>query len=331
MMIARKSIDIVLVISLLVVFGCAKEKKKTKSFPQTYPEGVPKEIVSEKDKASMVLIPAGEFMMGTSDKEKQELMALGWWKDTFNNEQPEHPVYLDEFYIDKYEVTNAQYAEFLNAYGQNVDAVEYWFIDIENDYSLIEKVENVYKPKAGYENYSVVYVSWYGAGAYAQFYGKRLPTEAEWEKAARGGWVGKKYPWGDSKPDGRNVNFADKNTDYYWSDKTVDDGYERTAPVGSYQPNGYGLYDMAGNAWEWVADEYDSDYYSQSPKNNPKGPGVAITFKNNDFVNVDLLSWGLVRGGGWVSTPDNLRCARRRDHNPAVMYDDNGFRCAQDL
>jgi len=143
--------------------------------------------------------------------------------------------------------------------------------------------------------------------------------------------VRKRYPWGDSKPNGSNVNFPDKNTNFSWSDKTVDDGYERTAPVGSYHPNGYGLYDMAGNAWEWVADEFEDGYYSQSPKNNPKGPGAAITFKNNNFVNVDPLSWRVLRGGGWVSDAGNLRCAFRLSRDgPMVSYDDVGFRCARD-
>lgn len=340
-MIARKSISIVLVISLLMVFGCGKavisEKEKPRSFPQTFPEGVPKEIIKE-DGANMVLIPAGEFMMGTSNAEKQALINLGWWHDWFNNEMPEHSIYLNAFYIDKYEVTNAQYAEFLKAYGKNFDTAGHQLLDINDSDCLIEKVGNTYKPKMGYENHPVIEVSWYGAAAYAQFYGKRLPTEAEWEKAARGGLVCKRFPWGnDITHDGAN----------YW--KTGGrDKWERTFPVGSFPPNDYGLFDMAGNVWEWCADEFDAGYYSNSPKNNPKGPGVPITFRNDDFTNVktslrqkkglfELLfkrkSFRVLRGGSWYSdyVSRNLRCAGRDGSDAYDSSFDFGFRCAQDF
>jgi len=199
----------------------------------------PPPVITGEDGVKMALIPEGEFSMGDHHHNVGA-----------SDEKPVHTVYLDAYYIDVYEVTNAQYAKFLNGYGSNEDTAGHTLLDIGDSDCLIEKVGNTYKPKAGYENHPVIEVSWYGAAAYAQFYGKRLPTEAEWEKAARGGLVGKKYPWGDSEPDGSNANFADKNTNYSWRDKTVDDGYERTAPVGSYVPNGYGLYDIAGNVWE---------------------------------------------------------------------------------
>jgi len=250
-MFARKSIGIVLAISLLMVLGCGKEKEKPQEsvsekkkdkpmvFPQTYPEGAPQEIVSEKDGAEMVLIPAGEFSMGDHHG------------DLHAGCRPVHTVYLDAYYIDVYEVTNAQYATFLNEYQTTsiwlphqtplqiqvrpeYSTVErHILFNIYSDWCLIEKVKGTYKPKAGYEDRPVVEVSWYGAAAYAQFYGKRLPIEAEWEKAARGGLVGKKYPNGDT------ITHDDAN---YHGD--------RTAPVGNFAPNGYGLYDMAGNVWE---------------------------------------------------------------------------------
>lgn len=262
---------------------------------------------------AMVLIPAGEFMMGTNDSEKRPLINRGWWND---DEMPEHTVYLDAFYIDKYEVTNAQYAVFLNDYGKNVDAKGHKLLEIGSSYCLIEKVGSTYQPKAGYENHPVICVSWFGAAAYAQFYGKRLPTEAEWEKAARGGLVGKRFPWGDSNPDGSNANFADKNTNYKWSDKTVDDGYKLTAPVGSFPSNGYGLYDMPGNVWEWCSDRYAGDYYANSPINNPQGPSSG--------------SRRVLRGGTWYGSPDFLRCADR--FGGFVSGSGSvGFRCSQDL
>jgi formylglycine-generating enzyme required for sulfatase activity len=183
---------------------------------------------------------------------------------------------------------------------------------------LIEKVGGAYKPKSGYEKHPVIEVSWYSAAAYAQWAGARLPTEAEWEKAARGGLVGKRYPWGD--------DITHDNANY--SGTGGKDKWERTSPVGSFAPNGYGLYDMAGNVWEWCADEYDSDYYDRSPKDNPKGPGTVITFKNNDFTNV--TSRRVLRGGPWNCNPYFLRCANRLFNDPAGTLDYFGFRCSQE-
>ena len=224
-----------------------------------------------------------------------------------NDELPVHTVYLNAFYIDKYEVTNAQYAEFLNTYGKNVDAAGHELLDIGDSGCLIERVGDTYKPKSGYENHPVIYVSWYGAAAYAQFYGKRLPTEAEWEKAARGGLVGKRYPWGD------NISHDDAN----YSRTGGRDTWNGTSPVGSFPPNGYDLYDMAGNVWDWCSDWYDGNYYSNSPKNNPQGP-------NNGSRRV-------LRGGSWYLNTVLLRCALRVNLVPADTVIYNGFRCAQDL
>ncbi len=112
----------------------------------------------------------------------------------------------------------------------------------------------------------MVYVSWNDAITYAKWAGKRLPTEAEWEKADREGLVGRKYPSGDKEPDGSQCNFFDEEPD---------DGYRYSAPVGHYSPNGYGLFDLAGNVWEWCSDWYDRNYYANSPPNNPSGPNNA--------------------------------------------------------
>ena len=137
-----------------------------------------------------------------------------------NDEKPVHTVYLDAFYIDKYEMTQAQYNKFLEANPQ-------WGSP---------STDNTY------DNYPVTPVSWYAAMAYAKWAGKRLPTESEWEKAARGGLVGQAYPWGNS---------IDSSKVF------LNGGMGNTVPVGSYPPNNYGLYDMAGNAWEWCLDQYD--------------------------------------------------------------------------
>ena len=261
---------------------------------------LPKEIVG-KDGAEMVLIPAGEFEMGTDSSEVPQLAqwAKKWWSSAqaswFEDEAPHHAVYLDKFHMDKYEVTNALYREFMDATGHKAPAD--W-----ND------------SKYNAPDHPVVGVSWDDAKAYAAWAGKRLPTEAEWEKAARGGLADKRFPWGDSDPAGSQCNFADNKTDYIWSDKSVDDGYAYTAPVGSFTPNGYGLYDMAGNVWEWCADWYYGYYYSSSPSGNPTGPGSEIPHR-------------VVRGGSWDLTPNSLRVAGRYRYFPTFTSFNLGFRC----
>ncbi|MFC1715641.1 formylglycine-generating enzyme family protein [Candidatus Poribacteria bacterium] len=218
----------------------------------------------------MVLIPAGEFDMG----------------DAFNeggaNELPVHAVYLDDFYMDVYEVTNAQYKEFVDATGHPAP---------------VNWSGGTYP--AGKGDHPVIFVSWFDAADYAAWAGKRLPTEAEWEKAARGGLVGKRYPWGDS------ISPADANYDL---------NIGGTTPVGNYPPNGYGLYDVAGNVWEWCNDWYSGTYYGSSPYENPQGPGD---------TGVRVL-----RGGGWGNYAFNLRVADRHYFDPTDANVAVGFRCA---
>jgi len=214
----------------------------------------------------MALILAGEFQMGSNDGD--------------SDEKPVHTVYLDAFYIDKYEVTNAQYKKFIDA--TEYKAPYYW-----ND------------SRFNAPNNPVVGVTWYDAKAYADWAGKRLPTEAEWEKSARGGLVGKKYPWGD--------NVTHDNANYY-------DGGNGISPVGSFKSNGYGLYDMAGNVWEWCADWYDRNYYANSPISNPAGPSSGLH--------------RVLRGGSWGNDNDNLRVAYRYNNDPARLSSNIGFRCA---
>jgi formylglycine-generating enzyme required for sulfatase activity len=262
---------------------------------ETVKQQAPAKQIIGKDGAPMALIPAGEFQMG------------GHSSESGYNERPVHTVYLDAFYMDKYEVTNELYARFLNEIGRNEDEGGDLLLDINDPDCLIEFVDDQYRPKAGYENHPVVEVSWWGAKAYAKWAGKRLPTEAEWEKAARGGLIGRKYPWGyDINHDMANYRGTDGR-----------DRWGGTSPVGSFPPNGYGLYDMAGNVWEWCADWYDGSYYSRSPRRNPKGP--------------DSGPGRVVRGGSWWDFPLNLRCADRDYHVPQNTIDNLGFRCAQDV
>lgn len=267
----------------------------SKHFGEKYE--LPSEIIG-KDGAPMVLIPAGEFQMGDSFSELD------------NDTRPVHTVYLDAFYMDVYEVTNAQYKKFMDATGHS--APSDW-----ND------------PNFNAPNNPVVGANWYDAKAYADWAGERLPTEAEWGKAPRGGLVGKYYPWGDGI-NHDNANYEGIGGEDIWTYiPGKKDIWTYTSPVGSFAPNGYGLYDMTGNAWEWCADWYDSNYYSSSPKSNPKGPDSGI--------------YKVLRGGSWSSFYDfyysrgfSLRVAFRFNfYEPGFEYyyaPGNlvaGFRCVK--
>ena len=233
------------------------------------------------DGAEMVLIPAGEFLMGSNDE------------DTRNNEKPVHTIYLDAFYIDKYEVTIGKYKQFVRATGHR---------------SLPDWVSKI----SPTDQHPVIGVSWQDAMAYTQWAGKRLPTEAEWEKAARGGLVGKRYPWGDSI-DTSKANYSASN-------------FGGTKIVGSYTANGYGLYDMAGNVFEWCLDAYSSDAYGSLPQQNPVSGGSIVSIINN-FANVNNSR--VLRGGSWRNTATYVRCARRSSASPTVTDDVIGFRCVR--
>lgn len=295
------TISILIALSLFSSFmGCTRsDKKETTSSSAGNGEAGSGEARTA-PREGMVLIPAGEFEMGTDASEIPGLVqwAKKWYDvnaNWFERETPRHTVNLDAFYMDKYEVTVGQYKKFISATGHEAP-----------DWSQVSK----FSPT---DKHPIVCVSWEDAQAYCRWAGKRLPTEAEWEKAARGGLVGKKFPWGDNDPDGAQCNFADKNIDYSWSDKNVDDGYQYTAPVGSFPPNGYGLYDMAGNVWEWCADRYSEDYYKNSPTSNPQGP------QNGDSR--------VCRGGSWGNYPGKIRAAFRGWGLPADCGGNQGFRC----
>ena len=250
---------------------------------------------SDSPYTNMVLIPAGEFQMGSSDGE--------------DNERPVHTIYLDAFYIDKYEVTNAQYKKFVDANPEwrkeRIPAkyhTSYYLYDWNrNDYPL------------GKGNHPVTHVSWYAAMAYSKWAGKRLPTEAEWEKAARGGLSGKEYPWGNSM----DSSMAGYNSSI------------NTTPVGSYPANGYGLYDMSGNVFEWCLDEYNWDFYLTSPYRNPVSGVSSIAYIVNNFTNVKTSR--VNRGGSLVLSVQFARIAARNGNVPATSYGLNGFRCVRSV
>ena len=244
----------------------------------------------------MVLIPAGEFEMGSI------------YLDAENDEQPVHTVSIDAFFMDEHEVTNLEYKQFVLANPRwqkaridkrfhNGNYLNHWN---GNDYP------------AGKSNHPVVHVSWYGAMAYASWVEKRLPTEAEWEYAARGGLAGKKYPWGDGIGLGK-ANYGNNVGD--------------TTPVDRYPSNGYGLYDMAGNVWEWCLDEYNKDFYFGSPRKNPLSGANSVQWVMNNFTNVKTSR--VLRGGSWYDSPFHLRVAYRYWFYPSGSYYDSGFRCAR--
>lgn len=219
------------------------------------------------DYTDMVLIPAGEFMMGSPDEEGSP------------DESPRHKVSLDAYYIDRYKVTQIQYRTFAAAARRPMP-----------------------KRPVPYDASSpVVYISWHNAAAYCEYYGKRLPTEAEWEKAARGGSEGK-YSFGDDES--RLGEYA-----WFWGNSG-----RQIHAVGRKKPNQYGLYDMHGNALEWTNDWYAKDYYEQSPVKNPQGPA-----EGEEKV---------VRGGSAFLSAGLCRAAKRMRSSPDTGYSGRGFRCA---
>jgi formylglycine-generating enzyme required for sulfatase activity len=279
------------------------------------------------DGAVMVYVPAGEFGMGSTEAQFQEAVSQcvddGYNRNDcealFGVEKPVHTVTLDGFWIDRYEVTNAQYAAFLNDQGNQTEGGVTW-LDIEGDGCLIEQSDGEFRPKSGYADHPVICVSWYGARAYAEWVGGRLPTEAEWEYAARGP-DGNVYPWGDDF-DGARANFCDTNCTYDWGATEYDDGYERTAPVGSF-PDGVswcGVQDLVGNVWEWTRSLWGEDW--QEPDfGYPYDPedGRENLEAGNDVLRVS-------RGGAYYRRPRNVRCASRSGYDSDNRSWGHGFR-----
>lgn len=236
------------------------------------------------DGSLMMYVPAGEFPMGSTDDDKA----------AFKNERPQHTVYLDAFWIGKYEVTNMLYKKCVAAGRCTAPYRDYW--------------PNGSFP-SGKENHPITGITWEDAVTYAEWAAARLPTDAEWEKAMC--WdaenqVKRVYPWGNEF-DSQKAN-------------TWQSGFKSTTAVGRYSPKGdspYGISDMAGNVFEWIADWYDLNYYKSSPRQNPQGPS-----SGRDRV---------LRGGSWLYNPDRVRCAYREWQIPTVRTNDIGFRIAESV
>ena len=251
----------------------------------------------------MVLVPAGQFRMGREAEDER-----------FDDAAPVHTVYVDAFYMDVYEVTNAQFKAFVDANSDwqkdNLDRKFHSGLHLNHwtgtDYP------------AGKADHPVVDVGWYAAMAYARWAGKRLPTEAEWEYAARGRLAGQKYPWGDT------ISPADAN----YGENVGD-----TTPVGQYPANGYGLYDMVGNVAEWCLDEYDADFYWakwDETSWNPIGGTSSIQWLRENFAHIPSNSSRVYRGGNWGNPAWFVGVVERSNFEPVLSDDSIGFRCVKD-
>lgn len=240
------------------------------------------EVGSQEAPAGMVLIPAGEFTMGrtfeTAD-DKRGMRPL-----VLRDDRPAHVVRLGAYFMDAREVTQAQYAEFVKATGHRTP---YHWVDGA--------------APEGKEDHPVHNVDWEDADTYCAWQGKRLPTEAEWERAARGGEEGKRYPWGDDKPDRQRALF---NTPL------------GPGPGGSHPTNPFGLYDMAGSVSEWCSDRFERTYYERSPKENPQGPAEGM--------------YKIIRGGSWADGPQRVTVFFRNWVRTNQRTPNLGFRCVQD-
>jgi len=310
----------------------------------------------------MVWIPGGKFTMGTSDTNPR-----------FFDAHPEHEIEIDGFWMDETEVTNAKFAEFVNAtnyvtVAEQKPTVEQIMANLQPGVpppppealvpgSLVfrqpeqpvswDREEGWWEwvPGACWKhpegpgsdisermNHPVVHVCWKDADAYCKWAGKRLPTEAEWERAARGGLASKTYAWGDNAPDSDGKWRCNIWQGSFPQQNTLADGFVRTAPVKSYPPNDYGLYDVAGNVWEWCADWYTPEYYKSSPLKNPKGPPSSYDPRVRPTEN-PYAPKRVQRGGSFLCS-DGF-CARYKPYGRGqgdieTGQSHVGFRCAKD-
>jgi serine/threonine-protein kinase len=265
---------------LFIPAGAAEDHRSALPTSSPIPSTPVATQVSAVDGMTLVYVPSGQFLMGSPDADAGAGI----------EEKPQRSVYLSVFWIDQTEVTNAMY---MRCVRENV---------CSPPKETRSKTRLAYYDSPAFGNYPVIYVSWQEAEVYCQWAGRRLPTEAEWEKAARGS-NGATYPWGEAPPGIGLANFNNQVGD--------------TQPVGSYPAGAspYGALDMAGNVAEWVADWYDADYYPIAPDSNPTGP--------------DSGEFRVLRGGSWFNLARAMRAAFRLANYPELQSDTVGFRCAR--
>jgi formylglycine-generating enzyme required for sulfatase activity len=261
---------------------------------------------------SMVICRGGTFCMGTPSSRLDQLQQSYQisYRDLFTPETPQHEVELAPFAIDTHPVTNAQFLAFLMAQPEwqpdqiapqlhNGDYLKHW--------------DGMRYPDA-LADHPVVYICWYAAVAYAAWVKKRLPTEAEWEYAARAEQADAEYPWGAAPADPSRANYAAS-------------GVQTTTAVGSYPPNPYGIFDLAGNVWEYCLDEWQPNYDAISPRANPIAGDDWLSHADATRVTTRRV----IRGGSWGGDPVNLRLTYRDSHPPTGAGPHVGFRCARSL
>ena len=261
----------------------------------------------------LVPIPGGTFRMGNDFS-------------PYSDQRPAHDVSLAAFLMDAHEVTNRQFAEFVAQSDYLTTAEQrgwsYTFDDARGQWRRMAGADwrhpgGPHTNISGREDRPVVHVSWYDADGYARWAGQRLPTEAEWEWAARAGLRDADFPWGREETVGGQYQ-ANYWQGWFPDEDLAVDGFDAVAPVMSFPPNGFGLFDVAGNVWEWCADRYDEDYYRISPGDNPAGPAQG--------------EMRVQRGGSWLSAENcgpGYRVSVRSKRPPDASYQDVGFRCAR--
>jgi formylglycine-generating enzyme required for sulfatase activity len=281
---------------------------------------------SEVDGMTLVFIPGGEYTLGSNDEDIEWAVQQcskfmpECSASSFEHEKPLHTVWLDAFWIDQTEITVAMFSEFIEATGYQTEAerVQYSLIFDEEEWVLTRDLDwkHPYEPdEPAADSDPVVHVSWYDAWSYCQWADRRLPTEAEWEAAARGDDL-RRFPWGDTLPIGTMVNLADRNAeDTPWRNEAVDDGFVAAAPAGSYEDGAspFGVLNMGGNVQEWVYDTYSSNFNLPDDAENP--------------FNVSVGRGRVIRGGSFATIITSARAARRSWSDPATTSNDYGFRC----
>lgn len=251
-------------------------------------------IIKDNTNENMILIPEGPFTMGFAIENENN------WGDM--DEEPVHRVNLSAYWIDKYEVTSSSFSKFLNENKKEADQ----FIEITPAVTVkLEK--DVYKPRQNLEKFPVNRVSWFGADAYCRWKGKRLPTEAEWEKAARG-TDQRIFPWGNEFPDNSRATYRRKFKEKGFQVMETVDGM-----ISGISP--YGVHHMAGNVWEWVSDWFDAAIYQDDNRIDPKGPKSGIS--------------KVLRGGNWYYKAYYMRTTYRFNEKPDIFKVWQGFRCAR--